>query len=88
MIEHDGWDTCNECIKDSYILLLQRNTFFFVSTGLTEALFLEHKGIYRECERASMRQLYKAKVYAAPFIRSLFVLIFLSLYHHYIMDSI
>ncbi|KAI3711559.1 hypothetical protein L1987_70098 [Smallanthus sonchifolius] len=30
--------------------------------GLTEALFLEHKGIYVECERASMRQLYKAKM--------------------------
>lgn len=31
--------------------------------GLTEALFLEHKDIYLECERASMRQLYKAKVF-------------------------
>ncbi|XP_022005068.2 exocyst complex component SEC10a [Helianthus annuus] len=30
--------------------------------GLTEALFAEHKGIYLECERASMRQLYKAKM--------------------------
>ncbi|KAF5774676.1 putative exocyst complex component Sec10 [Helianthus annuus] len=30
--------------------------------GLTEALFTEHKGIYLECERASMRQLYKAKM--------------------------
>ncbi|KAK9068325.1 hypothetical protein SSX86_012436 [Deinandra increscens subsp. villosa] len=30
--------------------------------GLTEALFLEHKDIYVEYERASMRQLYKAKM--------------------------
>ncbi|XP_076909669.1 exocyst complex component SEC10a-like [Bidens hawaiensis] len=30
--------------------------------GLTESLFTEHKDIYRECERASMRQLYKAKM--------------------------
>ncbi|KAI7735316.1 hypothetical protein M8C21_029733, partial [Ambrosia artemisiifolia] len=30
--------------------------------GLTEALFLKHKDIYVECERASMRQLYKAKM--------------------------
>nr|XP_043633310.1 exocyst complex component SEC10a-like [Erigeron canadensis] len=30
--------------------------------GLTEALFLEHKDIYLECERASLRQLYKAKI--------------------------
>ncbi|GKB85164.1 exocyst complex component SEC10-like protein, partial [Tanacetum coccineum] len=30
--------------------------------GLTEALFLEHKDYYVEFERASMRQLYKAKM--------------------------
>ncbi|KAJ9542782.1 hypothetical protein OSB04_029288 [Centaurea solstitialis] len=30
--------------------------------GLTEALFLEHKDVYLEYERASMRQLYKAKM--------------------------
>ncbi|KAI3746449.1 hypothetical protein L6452_08883 [Arctium lappa] len=30
--------------------------------GLTEAMFLEHKDIYLECERASLRQLYKAKM--------------------------
>lgn len=33
-------------------------------TGLTEALFLEHKDYYVEFERASMRQLYKAKVFS------------------------
>ncbi|CAI9277973.1 unnamed protein product [Lactuca saligna] len=30
--------------------------------GLTEALFLEHKDIYLECEKASMKQHYKAKI--------------------------
>ncbi|XP_024993093.1 exocyst complex component SEC10a-like [Cynara cardunculus var. scolymus] len=30
--------------------------------GLTEAMFLEHKDVYLECEQASLRQLYKAKM--------------------------
>ncbi|KAL4567040.1 hypothetical protein LXL04_022611 [Taraxacum kok-saghyz] len=30
--------------------------------GLTEAMFLEHKDIYLECEKASMKQHYRAKI--------------------------
>ncbi|KAM0064848.1 putative exocyst complex component Sec10 [Helianthus debilis subsp. tardiflorus] len=50
--------------------------------GLTEALFTEHKGIYLECERASMRQLYKKGFYQ-HFSISLFPSL-----NHYIMDYI
>lgn len=31
--------------------------------GLTESLFIDHKDMYIEYEQASLRQLYKAKVF-------------------------
>ena len=42
-------------------------SFFFI-TGLTESLFLPHKDIYIEYEQASLRQLYKTKVWTTVFV--------------------
>lgn len=44
--------------EDIYIYIA-----FICCSGLTESLYLPHKDTYIECEQASLRQLYKLKVY-------------------------
>lgn len=44
-------------------IIIKKKKIEFMGIGLTEALFLEHKDIYLECEKASMKQHYKAKVF-------------------------